>query len=1071
MKFGRNDTLTGPKSAPNRPVQRTWWWSALVGSSLFCSGIAPGLAQAQQGSTPPAAAPAGEKSKGEEKKFLKSKDFYLNQGGSSQFEQLAREKRDEAIVKLKEILDSGNIEGDQKAEMYMRLASLYSEAANDSFLQEMASFTEKYDAWFNSPDSKKTPPPPEDHVRSQGYNRQAVELYRTILAGYRSYPRMDEVYFNLAFILMDLGDKAQALEFYNTLVKSFPNSDFVPDTYLAIGEYWFENNNAFKALGNYKKAATYSDSRVYIFALYKLGWCYYNVGESAKALETMKQVITISGDGSNNKLSLREEALNDLVLFYADSGDMDAAYAYFSQFGEKKYFKAMLKRLASTYIEQGRNELAITTFRRMIAEEPDAKDAPSFQGEIIAAYFRWNHKPETIHEIDVLAETYGPGSRWATLNQANKDAIKDANDLVERNLRTVALDYHKEARKTGSKSTYTLAANSYQKYLRLFPKNQYSYDIRFAYAEVLYELKEFEKAAAEYQAVIDLDNKGKHFQVAANSLILTINKILGVDKPDAETSSQPSTSVGQKDRDTKPVALSAWEQQKIRVCDLYADMLPQDKDSPATLYEAARMLYDKNQFDQATPRFLKIIERYPAEDVAEISANLVLDSYNVLQDWPRVEQYARQFAVRTEFKEGMRKEMRDIYEKAAFKKVEPLEKAGKNQEAADAYAAFYNEFKATSTLSDRALYNAAFYSFKAGDAARSIQFRQELDKVFPKSSLTAKNLESLGKAFESIADYGQAARYYERLAVSEQKAEIAFTPDGLYNAALFREALGEWQQSIANYEAYYRDYATKDDAYLVILEVGRIYESNAKPTEAMATYKRFFTTPELSSKSLDATWEARIRYGRLQRKLGQNDAALAHYQESTALFDKLSKGATGLELAPLYNAEMRFMMLEPLFNRFVAIKLDLVKTKKGSRANSLEEKLKMTEEVVNAYAQILELKQGEWGIAALCQIGKTYSNLAETILAAPVPPELTEDQRKIYLAALQDRAFPLKDKAAEAFENALNKVYELGIYNAYSAEASAMMAVLRPKEYPALAEKLSVPERLSDTFLSADYVR
>ena len=97
---------------------------------------------------------------------------------------------------------------------------------------------------------------------------------------------MDEVYFNLAFILMDLGDKAQALEFYNTLVKGFPNSEFVPDTYLAIGEYWFENNNAFKALGNYKKAATYSDSRVYIFALYKLGWCYYNVGESAKALET-----------------------------------------------------------------------------------------------------------------------------------------------------------------------------------------------------------------------------------------------------------------------------------------------------------------------------------------------------------------------------------------------------------------------------------------------------------------------------------------------------------------------------------------------------------------------------------------------------------------------------------------------------------------------------------------------------------------------------------------------------------------------------------------------------------------
>lgn len=1048
-------------------------WLAITASLFQVSDV---LAQAGAGKSEPpnipdAAAPKA-KEKQDERRPVKSRDFYLNEGDSNRFEQLAREKRSEAINKLKEILDSGNIEGDQKAEMFMRLASLYTEAASDAFLQEMADFTGKYDAWFNSPDSKKTPAPVEDHLRSQGYNREAITLYRNILQGYRSYERLDEVYFNLAFNLMELGEKQQGLDYYNTLVKTFPNSEFVPDSYLAIGEYWFDNNNAFKALSNYLKASTYQESRSYIFALYKLAWCYYNVGENAKAIESMKQVITSSGDEGApgaNRLSLKDEALNDLVLFYAESGDMNAAEAYFSRFGEAKYFKAMLRRLANTYVEQGRNELAISTYNRIISVEPDAPDAPTFQGEVIASYFRWNRKQETLTEIDKLAKLYGPGSRWASVNASNKSAITEANTLVERYLRTVAIDYHKEARKTGSKNTYILASNSYQKYLGMFPKNQYSYDIRFAYAEVLYELKEFEKAAGEYEQVIALDPKGKYFQISASSLILTINKILGVDKADAEVSSQPSTAVAAKERDTRPVPLNAWEDKKVKVCDLYAEQLPQDKDAPNTLYEGARLLYDRNQFNGSTPRFLKLIERYPKDEIAEIAANLVLDSYNVMQDWNGLEQYARQFYANANFKETFKKELRTLFEQAAFKKVEQLEKDNKFKEATDAYVAFYQEFKTGSALSDKALFNAAFYAFKAGNVSRSIELRQELDKVFPKSSLALKNLEALGKVFEAVADYRKAAEYYERLANTDKSLEITFTPDALFNAALFRESLGDVLPAVANYEQYYKTFSDREDAHLVMLVVARVYENAGKIPEALAAYKRYFTTPALSDKSPEAAFEARARYGRLLRSSGQSPLAQTHYQESAAVFDKLPAAISSLPLVQLYNAEMRFLLLEPLYDRFAAIRLDLVKTKKGSRASSLEDKLKLTEDVVNAYTRVLELKQGEWGLAALVQIGKTYSNLADTLLAAPIPAELTEEQKKIYIAALQDRAFPLKDKAAEALEQGLQKSYELSIYNTYTAEAARMLAELRPKEYPRTAEKLGAPDRLSDTFYTASY--
>ena len=235
------------------PVLATVTWilgavSPLLTCDLAIAQTQVAPAKATQSQTAPARPAAA---KAEDKKLLKSKDFYLKKEDPGKFEQLARQKREEAIVLLKGILDSGNIEGDQLAEMNMRLAELYWERAKDFYLAEMAAHLEEYGTWADSKDPNKGAAPQENHNNSQLSNRLAIDLYRTILQKHRNYPRMDEVYFNLAFNLMDLGEKQQALEYYQTLVKNYPQSDFVADAYLAMGEHYFENNNAFKALGIY----------------------------------------------------------------------------------------------------------------------------------------------------------------------------------------------------------------------------------------------------------------------------------------------------------------------------------------------------------------------------------------------------------------------------------------------------------------------------------------------------------------------------------------------------------------------------------------------------------------------------------------------------------------------------------------------------------------------------------------------------------------------------------------------------------------------------------------------------
>jgi len=1006
----------------------------------------------------------------ESKERLKSKDFFLRKEDPSKYERLAREKRAEAITLLRGILDSGNVQGEQLAEMYMRLADLYWETAKDTYLQEMADYFKAYDAWMDTPVDQRGDTPEQDHSPSQSYNRQAIELYRTILREHRRYKRMDEVYFNLAFNLSDLGEKEQGLEYYQTLVKNYPQSDFVPDAYLAIGEYYFDNNNAFKALGNYRKAATYTDSQVHVFARYKLGWCYYNVGEYQKAIDTMKKVIAQSVDTgeTQGKLLLREEALNDLVLFFSELGDMEAAYTYFSKFGEKKHYSAMLRRLAGTYLEQGKNEQAITTYERLISEDPLSPRTPSYQNEIIGAYFRAGKKRKTLQQIDVLAANYGPGSSWSLANADHPSAIKEANGMIERNLRKVAVDYHKEARKTKSKKTYGLAEESYEKYLAMFPENKYSYNIRFAYGEVLYELKKYPLAAAEYERVIKIDLKGKHFKDAASSLILTIDKIMGQDETKHISAVKRKPGVDGS-IDITPRPLSDWEKRKVAACDTYSDTLVNEKDSPNILYEGARLLYDKNHFSEATPRFSKIIERYPKLQTAEIAANLILDSYNLQEEWARLNQTARAYHQQPDFNPKFKKELRRIFEQATYKQIERLEKDKKYKEAAESYTAFAKEFP-KSDLTDRALFNAAVYFFKAKDIRQSIAMRQALRRDFPKSEFADRNLDALGKVFESIADYQTSAGYYEELAARDKKRTYEGTPDALYNAGLFRYSLGEWEKAIEDYKAYYREYGNRDDAHLLLLEVGRIYESHGLTKEALGSYRTLFSTPRWASRNATVMFEARLRYGKLLRELGKEREGLKHFKASHSLYERMLKRGRTFDAAPAPLAEMAFSLVDPLFTRFSSMKIEL--PKRGQKGSALDPKLKLMEQVAGEYNKVLQLKQGEWGIAALVRIGEAYQNLAETVLNAPIPTSLrTEQQKQLYRAALKDRAFPLQDQAADALEQALGRSYELGIYNNFTALAASRLAELRPKEYPALTERLDKPDRLSDTFFTADFIR
>ncbi len=83
----------------------------------------------------------------------------------------------------------------------------------------------------------------EDHRESELYRSETMRLYETILREYPSYERKDEVLFSLGYNLYEIGKKDQAVKRYEELIKHYPGSKFVADTYVQLGNHYFDVAN------------------------------------------------------------------------------------------------------------------------------------------------------------------------------------------------------------------------------------------------------------------------------------------------------------------------------------------------------------------------------------------------------------------------------------------------------------------------------------------------------------------------------------------------------------------------------------------------------------------------------------------------------------------------------------------------------------------------------------------------------------------------------------------------------------------------------------------------------------
>ncbi|HCF60681.1 MAG TPA: gliding motility protein U [Myxococcales bacterium] len=1044
-------------------------------------------AKAAKSSTPAKAQPAKDEQKGPAR-------FSATMSEDIELDAKADKKRDEQIEQLKRIIPK--VQGTAKADLLFQLAELWWEKSKFVRHAGVRKWDEAYAAWLekaNRGEEAGVEPRLEVFTREgELYRQEALRKYEEILKEYPAYERKDEVLFAFAYNKYEIGQKEEAIEKYNELIKQYPDSRFVPDAYVQMGEHFFNTNQLVKARTAFDKALATNNAKIKYFALYKLAWCDYNGGAYEEAVKKFKEVIAHS-KANKGGTGLKNEALNDIVISFAQIDAVDEAMEYFKKNTGKANSRRLTAKLAGLFQESGKHESAIRVFRTLISDDVNDARCPEYQNAIVTSYEGLRNREMVKKEMKRLVDLYNPNSPWAKANSANKNAISAAYDMTENAMRTMVTEYHQEAQKTKVVETYRLARDIYKEYLDNFSDSEFAYNLRFYYAEILWALNEYESAAPQYAMVVDKDKAGQYSKMAGYNEVLCYEKLVDIERGKAkkvelkegqkidekrrkDEIKKTTVKLERHDKDAKEEEIPPFQMKLVTAIDRYVTIYPGADDEITVRYKAAFVFYDHKHDLEAAKRFGEIIAKWPTDQWSRRAADLSLDILNQKQEWFELNRLAREFHANKKLA-GSDKDfatrIADLVEASQYMYIDEVvyKKEQRPAEAAVKFREFVAEFP-KSKYSPQALLYAMVIHSEAKELDKSIEVGEKLLAEYPDAKTTdgkdlvARTVLYLGSFYEQTADFATSARFYERYvnlflgepakeakkAKKDKKLEGELADkvaDALFNAALWTEGLGDYDHAVALYSRYVTEFSAKKDVPEIYFKIGLVFERQKNHKDAAKIFKGYV---EQYGKSVGAAevFYAKYREWLALRELKQDRDSAPLMDELLKSYEKLSKEGQESDRVRNAYAHLRFQALAPLWREYKSVRFDQVRTLR----KNLKTKLELKDKVEKAYTAVVAIGSVDWAVASLTRMGEAYEDFARNLLDSPDPYGLDEDQLFMYRSELENRAFPLEESAIGLYEKALEKSFELSVYSESTLEAQNHInnykrgAFLEPRDVP-----------------------
>jgi TolA-binding protein len=946
-------------------------------------------------------------------------------------EQQVLAARAEAVGLLESFLRE-NPRSSEAPEVLYKLAELYWEDAKVGFLEHMERYQAAQAACRkNRSTCGQVPkhPPVIDLSRSQS-------IYTRLIQDWPHFRKIDTVIYLYAFSLRDQGRLPEAVHFFQRILDEYPRSRFVADAWMAIAEHrFYDQQNYHTALEAYEHVLAYPQSQLYDLALFKTAWCSWKLGDTGAAAKRFKEVLDLGKtraaegpEAERRAAELHNEALEYLVELFTEDESKTAedAYEFLTQIGGKDYSREVLRKLADTFYDQTRHERAVAAYRFLIDLDKTGVDAPLYQRRIVESYELMGDPKRAVTEMRRLAEDFGPKSAWAKANQDRPRAVAETRAAAEELIRKLAKGLHAEAQRNEKEShaldkeKYGRATEAYDFYLKQFPDAKDAAELRYLRADILYfKLKRYEDAGYAYLAVGKSQPVGKYHKDALLQAMSAFEKL----RQPAKAQPGGKREVTENDRRFAEAA------------DLYGNLFPQDKEFVTVIFKNGQFFYDYGDYDEAVKRFGLIVEKHPKDPNAGPAGDMLLDALTKAKNYENIETWARRLKNTKAFEDKKEQERLDrLIVDALFKSGEKEAAANNYEKAAAFFFRVPKEYPAHPRAA-KALNNAGTVLERAKKPEEAIRAYRQLYEKYPNAPEAPEAAYIVAKTYEGIAYFDKAAETYELLA--SRYPQDAHAPDALYNAGLLRQTLGQHDRAIAHYAEYSKRYKERSEAKEVAFQVGMLQDERKDPRAAARAYGEFSARYPGDPRAV----EALTREGQALLAAGNDAGAKQVLAHAVAIH----RARPADKDAAVYAAQARYLQGEMIFREY-----ERVKIAGGPRQlkRVLDTKAKLLEQAKAVYLDTVSFAVPEWATAALYRIGQGYEAFAKAMRGAPVPPELSPEEKQVYHDELEKFIVQIEDKALEAYKSGYAKALQLGVYNRYTQLIHTALSRLNDSEYP-----------------------
>ena len=891
-----------------------------------------------------------------------------NEKTSMQAELLITKTETQAINSLTQLIKkyTGRPE---EASLKFRLGELYMRRAKSGRF---------FDLYRNSGSQvMKFAPAEVKNENAKSFLRKAVLVYEEIENKFKNFDEMDAVHFNKAFAEQQLGLANASLESYRKLINNpkFEKSILMPDALLAAGEILYDMQKYDDALMLFDRMLNFPKSRIYSYGMYKAAWTLYNQQKTEIAIKKLVDVVKYHDEqikqGNNQRQNLRKEALNDIVLFYADVYKADDAYDFLRKLADKEETGELLINMAKLYTSYSRFKEVVTFLKDLNKQDSANMYRPKAHILLAESYESLKQREDAIQELKVMSEICSIQSSWRGIHREKIIVNETCDiDLDTLNLQLTQKWWDLTQKNKGNKEIAQVTDKAFRLYLSREKKESPDIKTRFAFAEFLFQQGQFREASDNYEKVANLATDEKMLHEASYATIFALEK-------------------AREANDKKlndPLKL-------LKLCEFYLAKNPKGQFVWQIRFKTALTYYEIEKYEDSEKWLIDLVETKNFHDFKEKSEDLLLDIYNLQKKYQKLSASADKILKKTT--DANRKaKIQKILESSEYAQIQDVIKKGEKSSGAEKLIEFARSFKSAEYTKDSWLQALGIYFISDTEKLKGAELSLEFAELYPKDEKTIPSLQEAVKIYSENADLLKAAQVLEKLAVLDQKNKTQW----IDIASEYYLMEGQTQLARKSLEFLY-DSVEKSKQPEIMGRLLTLAKQSNDQTQLQALEKKIASTGM-------EPYTSELRLKKIEDEL-QKGKLTDVFNDSKKL---VSSGPNASIRAKARILQAKVLEKE-LFNQSVKSKVDRLTLVLSLKTEKLDK-------AQQAYLDAIRISQQdpELQLEGLNGLARSYENYVTSIQNLQVTEELTDEDKKVLSSELEKLVRPIYEKLEDANE-------------------------------------------------------